>query len=114
MHLLPGRPLVLAAELVAAAMSRLAAGHRMAVRSGLDIDDATWTLRGHMRGWPAPPESEMHPRISLRLRRSWLNISYCARRAGPREHGRQAARSVRDRPGGQASHMTDSAMSAPP
>ena len=29
MHLLPGHPLVLAADLVAAAMSRLAAGHRV-------------------------------------------------------------------------------------
>jgi hypothetical protein len=32
-----------------------------------------------------------------------------ARRAGPCEHGRQAARSERDRPGGQASRTTDSA-----
>jgi hypothetical protein len=37
-----------------------------------------------------------------------------ARRAGPREHGRQAARSKRDRPGGQVSRPTTSATSAPP
>jgi len=35
-------------------------------------------------------------------------------RGEPREHGRQAARSVRDRPGGQASETTNSATSAPP
>jgi hypothetical protein len=32
-----------------------------------------------------------------------------ARRAGPREHGRQAARSKRTGPAGQASRTTDSA-----
>jgi len=37
-----------------------------------------------------------------------------AREAGPREHGRQAARSTRDRPGGHASRTTGSAPSAPP
>jgi len=36
-----------------------------------------------------------------------------ARQAGLREHGRQAARSVRDRPGGHASRMTDLPTSAP-
>jgi len=35
------------------------------------------------------------------------------RGAGPREHGRQAARSVRDRPRDQTSKTTDPAMSAP-
>jgi hypothetical protein len=37
-----------------------------------------------------------------------------ARRADPREHGRQTARSKRDRPGGQATRSTKLAMSAPP
>jgi hypothetical protein len=35
-------------------------------------------------------------------------------RAGPREHGRQAARSKRDRPGEHVSRRTDSATSTPP
>ena len=41
-------------------------------------------------------------------------VNQRARRADPREHGRQAARSKRDRPGGQASWATNSATSAPP
>jgi hypothetical protein len=37
----------------------------------------------------------------------WTTYVNRARRVGPREHGRQAARSVRDRSGGQASQTTD-------
>lgn len=44
-RLLSGRPLVPAADLVALAMSRLAADHRTAARSGLDINSATWTIQ---------------------------------------------------------------------
>ena len=42
------------------------------------------------------------------------SVTMSTRRTGPREHGRQAARSTRDRPGGQANGTTDSALSAPP
>jgi hypothetical protein len=37
-----------------------------------------------------------------------------ARAAGPREHGRQAARSERDRPAGARERLTKSAKSVPP
>ena len=35
----------------------------------------------------------------------WVRVDHRARRAGPGEHGRQAARSKRDRPGGVASRQ---------
>ena len=35
-----------------------------------------------------------------------VSVDHGARRADPREHGRKAARSKRDRPGGQASRTT--------
>jgi hypothetical protein len=43
-----------------------------------------------------------------------VRVTMHARRAGPREHGRQAARSKRAGPSGHASKTTDSATCAPP
>jgi len=39
---------------------------------------------------------------SRRLRQTRIRLDHRARRGDPREHGRQAARSERDRPGGHA------------
>ena len=90
---LPCLPLVLAAYLVAMAGSTVATGHRAA---SLRRAIATWTIPGPMRGSAAPDTPITQQRRLPRQRRSGVTTG--ARRAGPREHGRQAARSKRDRP----------------
>ena len=51
--------------------------------------------------------------MSRRLMNGGLT-TVAARRADPREHGRQAARSKRDRPGGHASEVGNFATCTPP
>jgi hypothetical protein len=74
---------------------------------------AVWTIndRGrHSDGLLALGRREEHP---MSCRPAPL-ATIAARRAGPREHGRQAARSTRDRPSGHASRETDPATATPP
>ncbi|MCA1703312.1 MAG: hypothetical protein LC808_08640 [Actinobacteria bacterium] len=50
LDLLPCLLLVLAAYLVVVGRSRLAGGHRVATRSGLDRAGAAWTITGRGEG----------------------------------------------------------------
>jgi hypothetical protein len=107
MRLFPGHPLVPAADLVAVTMSGLAVGHRVAARSGLDIDGVTWTIPGAREGLAPPPAAFAAAPGPLSREAALMSIDHRARRADPREHGRQAARSERDRPSGPASRTTN-------
>ena len=97
--------LVLCADLVAVAMSRLAVSHR--VRRTAAFTSATTSptrrrrSRGPVKGWPIPAGSRVNLKIDPACGLPWVSIEDRARRAGPREHGRQAARSVRDRLAGR-------------
>lgn len=68
------------------------------------------TGRAHAAGASSGAETWVDYR--RQRRRDSCRRSTTARRAGTREHGRQAARSKRDLPGGHASMATDSATSA--
>ncbi len=106
-HLVGGLLLVPAADLIRAAVPKPAAGHRAAVSIG---DAPAWTIhRGTeddifaagacmhcQRAGHGPPNPAACGGHCQQL------VTTYARRAGPREHGQQAARSERDRPGGQA------------
>jgi hypothetical protein len=98
MHRLPGHSLVLAADLVAATMSRLAEGHRVR-RSGLDIEGATWTIPWTLEGSTSTVRS-------IRSIREWSMVGVVCDTtifidhapAGPPARARpKAARSKRDR-----------------
>jgi hypothetical protein len=80
-------------------MSRLAGRPPLAARSGLDIDGVTWTIPGTYEGLAYPDGSRTA--FDPVLYATVVSIDHHARRADPREHGRQAARSVRDRPAGR-------------
>jgi hypothetical protein len=66
--------------------------------------------------WTIPSSEGLayHPGALAGSSAPGVRVDHCARRAGPREHGRQAAPSKRDRPGGHASRTTDLATPAPP
>ena len=93
-------PLVVLAYLVVVERSRLAAGHRAATRSGLDRAGAAWTITGRGEGTTRPVTAPGSPYGGRQCRPAAVLVAVIrARRAGPREHGRQAARSERDQPG---------------
>jgi len=111
-RVLHGHLLGLAADLVAVTVARLAVDHRAASRSGTNdagvgVDDVVEARgTGYKRTCYTAPGL-----LSCRRR---ANLDHHARRADPREHGRQAARSERDRPERASELYAESAASAPP
>ena len=107
-------PLVLGADLVAVALSRLAAGHHGA--AALMAPARRGRSCGRLRGWPTTGRTRGCIPPKIRVARGGRGVHRPPRPpgAGPREHGRQAARSKRDRPGGQAGRTTNSTTFAPP
>jgi hypothetical protein len=73
-------------------------GLRAAARTGVDGADAAWTILWMCESWAPTGRVAAVPSDPPRLRPAGVCVDNCTCRAGPREHGRQAARSKRDRP----------------
>jgi hypothetical protein len=78
-RLLGGHPLVLAADLVAAAMSRLAVGHRLRRVAALTLMARRGRSRGRWRGWPTPAEFASPSQDPDDLWLQWVSIHHRAR-----------------------------------